>query len=109
MSAWRAKPNWVSADFVPGCGAREPETKRGIMFVRLRLEESRDGLVATISEGDADGKITGPPMIFLVRTKEEAKRKASAVARGLGLTTYRIIDKSRPASRPTQPMPDRAL
>jgi hypothetical protein len=78
------------------------------MFVRLKLEESRDGLVATISEGDADGKITGPPRILLVRTKEEAKRKASAVARGLGLTSYRIIDKSRPAPRHKSPAPDRA-
>ena len=67
------------------------------MFVRLKIEESRDGLVATISEGNDDGKIAGPPMILLVRTKEEAKRKASAVARGLGLTTYRMIDKSQRA------------
>jgi hypothetical protein len=69
------------------------------MFVRLKLEESRDGLVATISERDADGKIAAPPMIFLVRTKEEAKRKASAVAKGLGLTSYRVMDKSRPPQR----------
>lgn len=74
------------------------------MFVRLKIEESRDGLVATISEGDADGKIAGPPMILLVRTKEEAKRKASAVARGLGLTTYRMIDKSQRA--PQRPKPE---
>ena len=67
------------------------------MFVRMKLEQSRDGLVATISEHDADGKAAGPPMILLMRTKEEAKRKASEIARGLGLTSYRIIDKSRRA------------
>jgi hypothetical protein len=69
------------------------------MFVRLTLENSRDGLVATISERDADGKIAGPPIIFLARTKEEAKRKASDVAKGLGLTSYRVMDKSQPARR----------
>jgi hypothetical protein len=73
------------------------------MFVRLKIEESRDGLVATISEGNDDGKIAGPPMILLVRTKEEAKRKASAVARGLGLTTYRMIDKSQRAPQRQNP------
>jgi hypothetical protein len=65
------------------------------MFVRLKLEECRDGLVAMISERDADGKIVGPTKIFLVRTKEEAKKKASTVAKGLGLTSYRIMDKSQ--------------
>jgi hypothetical protein len=79
------------------------------MFVRLKIEESRDGLVATISEGDDDGRIAGPPMILLVRTREEAKRKASAVARGLGLTTYRMIDKSQRApQRPKLEAPDPA-
>ena len=77
------------------------------MFVRLKLEESREGLVATISEGDADGKIIGAPRILLVRTKEEAKRKASAVARGLGLTSYRMIDKSQTAPRQKSAAPDR--
>ncbi len=78
------------------------------MFVRLKLEDSRDGLVATISERDADGKIAGPPMIFLVRTKEEAKRKASDVAKGLGLTSYRVMDKSQPAQRQSSAASDRA-
>jgi hypothetical protein len=78
------------------------------MFVRLKLEESRDGLVATISKRDADGKIAGPPMIFLVQTKEEAKKKASAVAKGLGLTSYRIMSKSQTAQRQKPAAPDRA-
>ena len=77
------------------------------MFVRLKLEDSREGLVATISERDANGKIAGSPMIFLVETKEEAKKKASAVARGLGLTSYRIMDKSQMAQRQKPAAPDR--
>ncbi|HJU14886.1 MAG TPA: hypothetical protein VJ770_00315 [Stellaceae bacterium] len=78
-----------------------------MMFVRLKLEESREGLVATISERDANGKIAGSPMIFLVGTKEEAKKKASAVARGLGLTSYRIMDKSQTTQQQKPAAPDR--
>jgi hypothetical protein len=73
------------------------------MFLRLTLEQSRDGLVATISERDENGNIAGTPMIVLVRSKEEAKKKASAIAKGLGLTSYRILDKSqrrKPAAAP---------
>jgi hypothetical protein len=77
------------------------------MFVRLKLEDSSDGLVATISERDADGKIAGTPIIFLTQTKEDAKKKASAVARGLGLTSYRIMDKSQTAQSAKPVMPDR--
>ena len=77
------------------------------MFVRLKLEESRDGLLATISKRDGDGKIVGPPRIFLVRTKEEAKKRASAVAKGLGLTSYRIMDKSQTAQQQNPPAPYR--
>lgn len=77
------------------------------MFVRLRLEDSRDGLIATISQCDTDGKVAAPPMIFLVRTREEAKRKASAVAKGLGLTSYRVRDKSQAAQRQDAAAPDR--
>jgi hypothetical protein len=65
------------------------------LFVRLRIEDSREGLVATISQRDDDGKITGAPSIFLVESKEEAKQRAKAVARGLGLTTYRVMDRTQ--------------
>ena len=65
------------------------------MFVRLRIEDSREGLVATISQRDDDGKITGSPSIFLIGSKEEAKERAKAVARDLGLTTYRVVDRTQ--------------
>jgi hypothetical protein len=64
------------------------------MSVRLKIEDSREGLVATISPRDDDGKITGRPSIFLVGGKEEAKQKAKAVARALGLNTYGVVDKT---------------
>jgi hypothetical protein len=67
------------------------ETK---VFVRLKLEDTRQGLVATISQRDDDGKTTERPSIFLVGDKEEAKQRARAVARALGLKTYRVLDRT---------------
>jgi hypothetical protein len=64
------------------------------MFVRLKLEDTREGLIATISERGEDGKITGRPSIFLVAGKEGAKQKAKALARTLGLKTYGGVDKT---------------
>jgi len=64
------------------------------MFVRLKIEDSREGLVATISQRDDNGKITGHPSIFLVGGKEEAKQQAKTVARALGLKTYGFVDKT---------------
>jgi hypothetical protein len=75
------------------------ETK---MFVRLKIEDTREGLVATISQRDDDGKVTGRPSIFLVEGKEEAKQRAKAVARGLGLKTYRVLDRT--SSRVSPPI-----
>jgi hypothetical protein len=65
------------------------------MFVRLKIEDTRDGLVATIFQRDDDGKTTGRPSIFLVGDKEEAKQRAKAVARALGLKTYGVVDRTR--------------
>ena len=64
------------------------------MSARLKIEDSREGLVATISQRDENGKITGRPSIFLVGGKEEAKQRAKAVARVLGLKTYGVVDKT---------------
>jgi hypothetical protein len=64
------------------------------LSIRLKLEDSREGLVATISQRNDAGKITGRPSIFLVATKDEAKRRAKALARALGLKTYGIVDKT---------------
>jgi|SRR5271169_5820936 len=72
------------------------------MFVRLKIEDTREGLVATISQREDDGKITGRPSIFLVGGKDEAKQKARAVARALGLKTYRVLDRT--SSRMSPPI-----
>jgi hypothetical protein len=70
------------------------------LSVRLKLEDSREGLVATLSERDDAGKVTGRPAIFLVGNKEEAKQRAKALARTLGLKTYGIVDKTSTAELP---------
>ena len=71
------------------------------MSVRLKLEDSSNGLVATLSERNDAGKVTGRPSIFLAATKEEAKQRAKALARTLGLKTYGIVDKTRTIGLPT--------
>lgn len=67
------------------------------MSVRLKLEDSREGLIATISQRNEAGKVTGHPSVFLVGSKEEAKERAKALARTLGLKTYGIVDKTATA------------
>jgi hypothetical protein len=69
------------------------------VFVRLKLEDTIDGLLATISQLDEGKKITGAPLVAIVGDKEEAKQKAKALARSLGCKTYGIIDKTH-ANRP---------
>jgi hypothetical protein len=71
------------------------------LSIRLKLENSHQWLVATISERNDAGKVTGSPTIFLVDTKEEAKQRAKALARTLGLKTYGIVDKTVAGGVPT--------
>ena len=64
------------------------------MSVRLKIENSREGLVATISQRDDAGKVIGQPSVSLVGSKEEAKQQAKMLARSLGLKLYGIVDKT---------------
>jgi hypothetical protein len=64
------------------------------MSVHLKIENSSDGLLATISQRDNAGKVVGAPSLFLVETKEQAKQQAKTLARSLGLKVYGIVDKS---------------
>ncbi|MGC2198883.1 MAG: hypothetical protein WA633_01850 [Stellaceae bacterium] len=45
------------------------------MSVRLKIEDSREGLVTTISHRDNDGKITGRPSIFLVGARKRQNKE----------------------------------
>ena len=67
-----------------------------VVFVRLRIEEADEGFRATLSRRDDDSKaMMGDPETFLVKTKDEAKRRARTLARELGHSTYRVIDKAK--------------
>lgn len=70
------------------------------MSVRLKIEDSREGLVATISQRDDKGKVIGQPSVFLVESREEAKRQAKTLARSLGLKVYGVVDKSSANEEP---------
>jgi ribosomal protein L7/L12 len=66
------------------------------MIVRLTIQEDGAGFRATISKReDQENTPVGVPEIFLVDDKEEAIKRVKDVARGLGLKTYRVVDKTR--------------
>jgi hypothetical protein len=69
--------------------------------VRLKIESSREGLVATISQRDDAGKVIGRPSVSLVESKEEAKQQAKTLARSLGLKLYGIVDKTGVRDEPS--------
>ena len=69
------------------------------MSVRVKIEDSREGLVATISQRDDAGKLVGDSSIFLVATKEEAKQQAKTLARSLGLKSYGVVDKTATSAK----------
>ncbi len=65
------------------------------MIVRLTIQQTGAGFRATISKREEEGEgAVGKPEIFLVDTKEEAKKRAKDLARSLGLKTYRVVDKT---------------
>ena len=63
------------------------------MIVRLTIQQDGAGFRATISKRNDEGTI-GQPEIFIVSDKEEAKKRARDMARGLGLKTYRVVDRT---------------
>ena len=65
------------------------------MIVRLTIQQDGVGFRAMISKRDDQGSGTiGAPEIFLVDNKEDAKKRAKEMARGLGLKTYRVVDRT---------------
>jgi hypothetical protein len=68
--------------------------------VRLKIEDSSEGLVATVSQRDDAGKVIGTPSVLLVGSKEEAKQQAKTLARSLGLKVYGIVDKTGTGAEP---------
>ena len=78
------------------------------MSVRLKIEDGREGIVATISQRDDMGKLIGRPLVFPVSSKEEAKQQAKTLARSLGLKVYGIIDKTDADGSRSSPQDDPA-
>ena len=70
------------------------------MSVRLKIETSSEGLVATISQRDDTGKVIGTPSVLLVGSKEEAKQQAKTLARSLDLKVYGTVDKTGTGDQP---------
>jgi hypothetical protein len=68
------------------------------MSVHLKIEDSSEGLIATISQRDDAGKVIDTPSVLLVGSKEEAKQQAKTLARSLGLKVYGIVDKTATAT-----------
>ena len=66
----------------------------------MKIENSSEGLVATISQRDDTGKVMGTPSVLLVESKEEAKQQAKTLARSLGLKVYGIVDKTGTGEQP---------
>ncbi|HEY1301821.1 MAG TPA: hypothetical protein VGF07_15080 [Stellaceae bacterium] len=73
------------------------------MSVRLTIEQSPEGLVATISQRDGEGRAVGRPAVSRVASRAEGKRLAKTLARSLGLKVYGIVDKTKSAADPRHP------
>jgi hypothetical protein len=73
------------------------------MSVRLKIEQSPDGLVAIISQRDDEGRAVGRPAVSRIASKAEGKRLAKTLARSLGLKVYGIVDKTTSAVHPQHP------
>lgn len=63
------------------------------MRIRLFVDRTKAGLQATIREQDDAGAYSNS-RTFPVGSLEQAKRRASTVARGLGLTTFNLVDRT---------------
>jgi hypothetical protein len=65
------------------------------MIIRLTIRQEGAGFRATLSKrNDEHSDMVGTPESFLVNDKEEARRRAKDMARGLGLKTYRVVDRT---------------
>jgi hypothetical protein len=77
------------------------------MIIRLTIQHDGGGFRATISKRNAQSNSAiGTPEVFFVADKEEARNRVKELARGFGLKTYRVVDKTlkiQPARGRAQP------
>ena len=65
------------------------------MIVRLIIQDTDAGLRATLyTRNDPGAAESNSSEAFLVKTKAEARKMASDLARRHGLKTYRVLDKT---------------
>jgi hypothetical protein len=65
------------------------------VIVRLTIQDSDAGLRATLYTQNDSGEVESKSSeAFLVKTKGEARKMASDLARHHGLKTYRVLDKT---------------
>ena len=65
------------------------------MIVRLIIEDTDAGLQATLYTRNDPGEVDSESSeTFLIKSKAEARKKASDLARDHGLKTYRVLDKT---------------
>ena len=65
------------------------------MIIRLTIQHDGDGSRATISKRNAQSNSAiGTPEVFFVADKEVARNRVKELARGFGLKTYRVVDKT---------------
>jgi len=65
------------------------------VIVRLIIQDTDAGLRATLYTQTDPGEVESKSSEdFLVKTKADARKMASALARQHGLKTYRVLDKT---------------
>jgi len=65
------------------------------VIVRLIIQNTDAGLRATLFTQNDPGEVESKSSeAFLVKTKAEARKMASNLARRQGLKTYRVLDKT---------------
>jgi hypothetical protein len=65
------------------------------MIIRLTIQHDGDGFRSTISKRSAQSNSAiGTPEVFFVADKEAARNRVKEFARGFGLKTYRVVDKT---------------
>jgi len=65
------------------------------VIVRLKLEDTDEGLRATLStQNDPGEDESSSSEVFLVESKIEARKKARELARRHGVKTFRVLDKA---------------
>ena len=73
------------------------------MSVHLKIEETHEGVTATLSQRDDEGNAIGHPSTGSVANAAEARGLAKTLARSLGLKVYHVTVKTKSPTRLEKP------